>query len=110
MATPFDPTSSQQPPSWDGLAARARSALPPTDIDVRADVRRSIENGTSPAVEPKPPAAIWDDLLTIARLPWLRGALAAGAVAAAALLVAGTDAMRDLGDAAQLVGPLLADF
>lgn len=48
--------------------------------------------------------------MAIARLPWLRGALAAGAIAAATLLVAGTDAIRDLGDAAKLVGPLFADY
>jgi len=77
MATP----STEPPrPSWSELVANARGSRP-ADVDVRANVRRTILALPPEIVE----MGVFADLADLARSAWLKGSLASAAVGAVVL-------------------------
>ena len=92
--------------SWNALLTDARKVAPPAAIDVRAAVRRQIENEprTNAPVSVQP--NVWDELLALARLRWVQGALASSALAALVFLVAGISVTGEVLRATEFAGPL----
>jgi len=103
MDTPSNKRSKNK--SWPELAAAARQAVPPGDIDVRFAVRREIEMGAVGAAPAR--RGVFADLLALSHRLWFCGLLGGGALAIIPLLMAAVDVYRELIDIARLASPMM---
>jgi hypothetical protein len=103
MATSRSDSPSTPPKSWNDLARRASSELPPNDVDIRVCLRAQLESEArvEPA-ESSPSPTLWDDLSALSRVGWLRFSLLGGAALSTFLLVAGARALREAQEGASL--------
>jgi hypothetical protein len=97
-------TPSPKSKSWDQLTHHARSAVAPTDMDLRAAIRAEI--AASPA---QPPAAsLFDDVLSLCRSRWLRTSFAVLTFVAILTCRESMDVVNELAWIWQLQGPVVA--
>lgn len=109
MAAP-SPEPERTPPSWQQLAARARAATPPVDLDLRASIRAEITSSLGDAHAAAPAAApgLVEDILGLIRLGWFQAGLAAFAAAAFIACRDGLHVVHELAFLWSLQGPGLS--
>lgn len=96
---------------WSRLTREASSEVAHDDLDIRIPLRLRLESTSQwEVVEASAEPLLWEDLLALSGLRWLRISLIGATGASATLLVVGARALLEIGDLVYFNGPLQLPF